>query len=548
MKIRNIITLLLVSFYVNSGFADVSQAYNPDLGNGYYQNPVIHADYSDPDVVRVGDDFYMTASSFNCIPGIPILHSKDLVNWDLVNYALKEQIPAGFYDKPQHGKGVWAPCIRYNDGIYYIYWGDPDFGIYMITATDPLGEWSKPHLVKEGKGMIDPTPLWDDDGKAYMAYAWAASRIGINSIIVMNEMTPDGKSLTGNPVMVFDGNEGANHTVEGPKLYKRDGCYYIFAPAGGVENGWQLAMRSKNIYGPYESKVVMEQGSTSINGPHQGAWVDTPFGENWFVHFQDKGAYGRIIHLNPLKWEKGWPVIGIDKNGDGCGEPVSKHKKPVTASKVTNVTPPVSDEFNTKNPGKQWSWHANYQSSFGFPSNMGFMRLYSYRDTITNLWEVPSLFLQKFPAEEFTATTKLRFASKSEGETAGLLVMGWDYAYLALERNGDYFDLVYASCKDAEQKNPEVTERLVKDIKGKYMEGGKFPSLNLDIWLRVKVSKDAVCRYSDSLDGKKYKEIPGEFKARQGKWIGAKLGLFILNPTLRGDNGWLDIDWFRVTE
>ena len=270
--------------------AEISKVYVSDLGNGYYKNPIIHADYSDPDVVRVGDDYYMTASSFNCIPGIPILHSKDLVNWNIVNYALQEQIPSDFFDKPQHGKGVWAPCIRYNNGIYYIFWGDPDFGIYMIKTENPLGDWTKPHLVKAGKGMIDPTPLWDENGKSYLAFAWAASRVGINSIIVINEMSNDGTHLIGNPVMVFDGNAGADHTVEGPKLYKKDDYYYIFAPAGGVVNGWQLVMRSKNIFGPYESKIVMAQGNTDINGPHQGGWVSTSFGEDWFIHFQDKGA------------------------------------------------------------------------------------------------------------------------------------------------------------------------------------------------------------------------------------------------------------------
>ena len=159
-----------------------------DRGDGTYRNPIIHADYSDPDVVAVGDDFYMTASSFGCAPGLPILHSKDLVNWQLVNYALREIPPVEYYREPRHGKGVWAPCIRYHAGELYIYWGDPDHGIYMVKTADPLGTWDEPVLVKAGKGMIDPTPLWDDDGKAYLVHAWAASRSQMNSVLVACEM------------------------------------------------------------------------------------------------------------------------------------------------------------------------------------------------------------------------------------------------------------------------------------------------------------------------------------------------------------------------
>lgn len=253
-----------------AGAQEISRTWVADKGNGTYQNPVLYADYSDPDVCAAGDDFYMTASSFNCIPGLPILHSRDLVNWSLVNYALPVQEPKEFFDKAQHGKGVWAPAIRFHKGEFYIYWGDPDYGIYMIKTRDPKGSWSKPVLVKAGKGMIDPTPLWDEDGKVYLIHAYAGSRSGVNSILVICELNAEGTEVISDPVMVFDGNDGKNHTVEGPKLYKRNGYYYIFAPAGGVATGWQLVLRSKNIYGPYESKIVMAQGKTTINGPHQG--------------------------------------------------------------------------------------------------------------------------------------------------------------------------------------------------------------------------------------------------------------------------------------
>ena len=527
---------------------EISRTWVADKGDGTYQNPVLYADYSDPDVCAAGDDFYMTASSFNCIPGRPILHSNDLVNWSLVNYALPVQEPQEFFDKAQHGKGVWAPAIRFHNGEFYIYWGDPDYGIYLIKAKDPKGEWTKPVLVKAGKGMIDPTPLWDEDGKVYLIHAYAGSRSGVNSILVICELNAEGTEVISDPVMVFDGNDGKNHTVEGPKLYKRNGYYYIFAPAGGVATGWQLVLRSGNIYGPYESKIVMAQGKTTVNGPHQGGWVDTNTGESWFVHFQDQGAYGRVIHLNPMKWINDWPVIGADKDMDGCGEPVTTYKKPNVGRTYPVATPPESDEFNTRHLGLQWQWHANKKDTYGFTTGLGYIRLYagSLSKEFVNFWEVPNLLMQKFPAEEFTATAKLTFTAKQDGEQAGIIVMGWDYSYLSVRKAGDKFILQQAVCKDAEQQNPEQ----VKELASFPVEYLKMPGVADNEWktvyLRVKVTKGAVCTFAYSLNGKKYTTVGDAFTARQGKWIGAKVGLFCVTPN-DGNRGWADVDWFRMT-
>ena len=527
---------------------EISRTWVADKGDGTYQNPVLYADYSDPDVCAAGDDFYMTASSFNCIPGLPILHSNDLVNWSLVNYALPVQEPQEFFDKAQHGKGVWAPAIRFHNGEFYIYWGDPDYGIYLIKAKDPKGEWTKPVLVKAGKGMIDPTPLWDEDGKVYLIHAYAGSRSGVNSILVICELNAEGTEVISDPVMVFDGNDGKNHTVEGPKLYKRNGYYYIFAPAGGVATGWQLVLRSGNIYGPYESKIVMAQGKTTVNGPHQGGWVDTNTGESWFVHFQDQGAYGRVIHLNPMKWINDWPVIGADKDMDGCGETVTTYKKPNVGRTYPVATPPESDEFNTRHLGLQWQWHANKKDTYGFTTGLGYIRLYagSLSKEFVNFWEVPNLLMQKFPAEEFTATAKLTFTAKQDGEQAGIIVMGWDYSYLSVRKAGDKFILQQAVCKDAEQQNPEQ----VKELASFPVEYLKMPGVADNEWktvyLRVKVTKGAVCTFAYSLNGKKYTTVGDAFTARQGKWIGAKVGLFCVTPN-DGNRGWADVDWFRMT-
>lgn len=524
-----------------------SEVWASDEGNGMYRNPVLHADYSDPDVCVVGEDYFLTASSFNCTPGLPILHSKDLVNWKIVNYALKKVEPVEYYNEARHGKGVWAPSIRFHEGMYYIYWGDPDFGIFMVKTRDPYGEWDKPVLVKAGKGMIDPCPLWDDDGRVYLAHAWAGSRAKFNSVLTVCELNKEGTKVISDPVLVFDGNDGVNHTIEGAKFYKRNGFYYLFAPAGGVVSGWQLVMRSKDVYGPYEARIVMAQGKTDINGPHQGGWVDTPAGESWFLHFQDKGAYGRVLHLNPMKWVNDWPVIGVDRDGDGCGDPVSRYRKPKTDKTYPIETPVESDEFDTRKLGLQWEWHANYQDVFGFTTNMGYARIYGHElsSHFKNFWEVPNLLMQKFPAEEFTATAKLKVSAKDDGQLSGLIVMGWDYSWIGVEKQGEKFLLKQAICKDAEQGNLEQVSTLAVLEPSKKFEAGLFPNFEREIYIRVRVGKEAYCRFSYSLDGKKFTEAGTLFKARQGKWIGAKVGMFSVTPHGK-ERGWVDVDWFHV--
>lgn len=524
-----------------------SEVWVSDEGNGMYRNPVLHADYSDPDVCAVGEDYFLTASSFNCTPGLPILHSKDLVNWKIVNYALKKVEPVEYYNEPRHGKGVWAPSIRFHEGMYYIYWGHPDFGIFMVKTRDPYGEWDAPVLVKAGKGMIDPCPLWDDDGRVYLAHAWAGSRAKFNSVLTVCEMNKEGTAVISDPVLVFDGNDGVNHTIEGAKFYKRNGFYYLFAPAGGVVSGWQLVMRSKDVYGPYEARIVMAQGKTDINGPHQGGWVDTPAGESWFLHFQDKGAYGRVLHLNPMKWVNDWPVIGVDKDGDGCGDPVSRYRKPKTGKTYPIETPVESDEFDTRKLGLQWEWHANYQDVFGFTTNMGYARIYGHELSphFKNFWEVPNLLMQKFPAEEFTATAKLKVSAKDDGQLSGLIIMGWDYSWIGVEKQGEKFLLKQAVCKDAEQDNLEQVSTLAVLEPSRKFEAGLFPNYEREIYIRVHVGKGAYCRFSYSLDGKKFTEAGTLFKARQGKWIGAKVGMFSVTPHGK-ERGWVDVDWFRV--
>jgi len=539
MKRKSSIPILLVLMIPQLMFSQrrMTGSWIADRGDGTYINPVLHADYSDPDVVRVGDDYYMTASSFNCVPGLPVLHSKDLVNWELLGYALDELIPPDVYNKPQHGNGVWAPCIRYHNREFYIYYPDPDYGIYLTKASAPEGPWSEPVLVKEGKGLIDPSPLWDEDGKAYLVYAFAGSRAGLKSVLIVAGMNPQGTCVTGGETVVFDGHE-KHPTVEGPKFYKRNGYYYIFAPAGGVTHGWQLVLRSQHIYGPYEERVVMAQGKSAINGPHQGAWVTAADDEDWFIHFQDKEAYGRIVHLQPMRWKNDWPVIGEDSDGDGTGEPVRAWKKPTAGTSVPVVTPPEDDEFNGNTLGIQWQWHANPSSPWGFPSgNLGFYRLNCMPrpQEAVNLWSVPNLLLQKFPAEEFTATAKVHFEGRTPNEQTGFVVMGEQYQYISLTYSDNKYWVKVQRCEDAPGKEKEK-ELFSEEFRGE------------DIYFRVEVLKGAQCRFSYSSDGKSFQPVGALFQAIPGKWIGAKIGFFALREEKTNDAGTVDIDWFRITK
>lgn len=538
---------------IGAGMAASAQSsvWTPDLGNGKYKNPVLYADYSDPDVIRTGDDYWMTASSFNCVPGLPILHSTDLVNWEIVNYALPRMYDGDAFDTPRHGDGVWAPAIRFHDGWYYIYWGDPDRGIYMVKTRNPRGEWSEPLLVKAAKGIIDTCPLWDDDGKAYMVHGWAGSRAGFKSVLSVSEMAPDGTRLVGEEVLVIDGH-GDHDTIEGPKFYKRNGFYYIFAPAGGVKPGWQVVMRSESPWGPYECRTVLHQGNTDTPGPHQGGWVDDIDGDSWFLHFVDMYAYGRVVHLQPMQWtDDDWCTMGVDIDGDGIGEPVAEYRKPACALTPMIKNPADSDEFSGRTLGLQWQWHANPQTGWYFnnPTD-GKIRLYckAHGSGWRNLSDNGNLLLQKVNAPDYTVTASMTFCPSYEGDRAGLIVMGHDYATIGVRLVDGRIVLEQNLCPKAMQKG--TPERQAASVE---VSSGQKP---VTVWLRCRIEKKRyedgtprmVCRFSYSLDGKKFKEFGESFDAEAGHWIGAKVGLYTDASTLKNDGGWMDVDWFRVTK
>ena len=559
--------------------AQESATWNPNLPGGKYKNPVINADYSDPDICRVGNDFYMTSSSFACFPGLQILHSTDLVNWKIIGAALTDDYPVlpefrgtnlDWRKRIQHGNYVWAPSIRHHDGWFYIYWGDPDQGLFMTKTQNPADTWSKPVCVKPGKGMIDCCPLWDEDGKAYLSHGCAGSRAGVKSVLFVAPMSADGTTVTGPSRIVYDGHED-QPTIEGTKFYKRNGYYYIMSPAGGVKYGWQVILRSRNPFGPYEEYVGLAQGKSKINGPHQGAWIDTPSGEDWFLHFQDKHAYGRVVHLQPAKWVNDWLVIGDDRDGDGCGDPVTQWKKP--ALKATeNVQPREDDEFSATDLGLQWQFEGPYSHYWYFcDANKSKLRLYGIQqpENYTNLADMQNTLMQKFPAENFTVTSKLKFipnpGNKNKGEEAGFIIKGLDYAAIKFVTTKEGCFMRFVKCKDAMKGGKEVVETempmtLVEQEKP-YTQRYAVDDIpqprhaTQDIYVRAVLKSAGIgngitssAQFYYSTDGKKFTKIGSPFTVKEGKWIGAKVGYFNCRSSVSNDAAFLDIDWIRFTK
>lgn len=501
-----------------------------------YSNPILFADYSDPDVIRVGRDYYMVASSFHLSPGIPVLHSRDLVHWRIVNHVLPRLPFAPEYDMPgphtltdsvskpiggtRYAGGVWAPAIRFHHGLFYVYWATPDEGIFMATSKDPAGLWSAPTKVIDEIKLEDPCPFWDDDGTVWLVH----SRHGAGPLI-LHRMSPDGRRvLDAGKVIVED--KAKLPILEGPKLYKRNGWYYILAPFGGVEKGAQVALRSRNIMGPYEQRVVLAQGSTALEGPHQGGWVETPSGEGWFIHFNSTGSFGRITYLEPLRWENDWPVIGDPVPGQTYGQPVATHAVPNTGSSQTLDAIQTSDEFTSDRLGLQWAWNHNPDNSaWSLSARRGFMRLTALpaehlvtaRNTLTQVLHGPSSRI----------STRLDVSRLVDGQRAGLTLFGVRPSWIGLVREGNATRITLAS------------------------EGQEKPGPTLHgstIVLFAEVTPDQRVRYAYSVDeGQHFTGLGDPIQlARFSWWKGSRPALFTFTRGQTG--GSVDADWFRVAQ
>ena len=469
-----------------------------------YTNPILFGDFSDPDVIRVGNDFYMISSSFTCIPGIPVLHSTDLVCWECVGHAAPS-LPYPRYDVPAHKRGTWAPSIRWHDGRFYVYVCLPDEGLLAFTAEHPEGPWEC-HIVKEVVGWIDPCPFWDEDGQAYLLHGFAASRIGIKNLLFLHRMAPDGLSILDDGRLVFDGYANGDTTTEGPKMLYSHNYYWIFCPAGGVTQGYQLAMRSRSPWGPYERKIVLQQGSTNINGPHQGGLVSGPDGKEWFIHFQDQGPYGRVPHLQPVVWENDWPVMG------NAGEPVCTGETPYP----NQIAKPLAMSDGLRGQmSPVWSFQANPRQAWYRETPAGLV-LHAY--PAPSLFEAGQFLNQILLHRNVTLSVTVR-PHLRPGDRAGLGVMGYTYTYLALETDG--IRLVKGHAEELSLRLKETVHEETLDFLPMSMKND--PEIRLSVRIH-----EGMCSYSLQADGRTV-DLPGEYPMTCGGWTGARPGIFCMN-------------------
>ncbi len=486
-------------------------------GEGVYRNPILFADYSDPDVIRDGANYYLIASTFHFVPGIPILQSTDLVHWTIEGHVVKRLNMDPRYSMiggNRYGKGVWAPAIRKHDGLFYVYFPTPSEGIFVSTAPKITGPWSPPEVVMAQVGLEDPCPFWDEDGKAYLIH----SKTGAGPLI-LHRMSPDGKHVLDNGKVIVD-DPVHLPVLEGPKMYKRDGYYYIFAPIGGVSGGSQVVLRSRQIYGPYDYRVVLAQGSTGINGPHQGAYVETPNRDGWFVHFQSEGAHGRIVHLEPVHWQDDWPEIGADPDNVPIGQPIPSGPIPGDPRVLSRQHPQTSDDFTGPKLGPQWEWNHNPDDAhWSLSVRPGYLRLIpmqadgilSARDTLTECMQ----------DNAFEFTVRLDLTKMNQGVHAGLAMFEQSASGLEVAQSGSDRRLSFFHLSDR-VAGPLVAQNIVE--------------------LRVNINGDEA-RYSYSLDdGKTFHALGAETPIRFSWWKGSRPALFAYT-TLDSDPGAVDFDW-----
>ena len=487
---------------------DAPEAAWGDTGDGSYRNPVLLADYSDPDAIRVGDRYYLVASDFHFM-GMQVLESTDLVNWKLISQVYSRFDLPGWDENKHYAGGSWAPSIRYHDGRFYVYFCTPDEGLFMSSATDPAGPWDPLHCVKAVYHWEDPCPFWDEDGQAYLGH----SLHGAGPIII-HKMSADGRALLDEGVTVYRG-----PVAEGTKIHKWNGYYYLSIPEGGVGGGWQTVLRARDLYGPYERKIVLETGSTKVNGPHQGAIVDTPAGEWWFLHFQERDPLGRVVHLQPMRWEDGWPVMGEDYDGNGVGEPVARWKKPAAAQASKRELPASSDEFKEGKLGLQWQFNHNPKDE-GWSVTRKKGRLAIDGGKAFSLWDARNTLSQKIMGYDGAYDVQVDLDDLADGQKAGLACLGREFFCIGVRQTPDGRELFF-------EKNGEVLKT----------EAWTARTIRLRLSFDVNAEENGFS-FSYSRDGKTFEPFGDAFAAHNGFWKGARVALFSYNTEKEGGTAW----------
>jgi len=507
-------TLLFVLFILSANLNLMSQQAYGDNGDGTYTNPVIPADFPDPDVIRVGDNYYMVSTTMFIFPGVTILKSKDLVNWEYCSNAIPSFNFSPCYDMDgcnRYGHGQWATSIKYNDGKFYLLFITLDEGGFLCSADKAEGPWE---VRKLQKGFYDPGLFFDDDGKIYVVHGF--SRISVTELD--RNFTP-----VTNDSLVFTGN--MRFGLEGMHVYKLNGYYYFYGTYGGSD-GFQVALRSKNIYGPFEQKVVIRDTTPGINfGIHQGALIETQTGEWWTMLFVDAGPFGRFPSLQPVNWVDDWPMVGVKGKG------VITHRKPDAGKEYPKTELPTSDDFNGETLGMQWGWNHNPDpDNWSLTQRWGFLRLTTGK-IVNSLPEARNTLTQRAFAKSdksipTVATIKMLTKNMKEGDVAGLAVFQHPYAFIAV------------SMKDGMKQVVMVNNG--ETIAAVSLKGNK-------IYLRTKASNGTrKAKFEYSFDNKNFVALGNDLDMQFSTKIFTGNKFCIFNYATKEAGGFVDVDWFRA--
>jgi beta-xylosidase len=486
-----------------------------DNGDGTFTNPVIAADFPDPDVIRVGDTYYMVTTTMFVFPGVTILKSYDLVNWEYCSNAIERFNFSPCYNLDgcnRYGHGQWATSIKYNNGKFYLLFITLDEGGFLCSATKAVGPWE---IKKLPKGFYDPGLFFDEDGKIYVAHGYGK--------IYVTELDKNFAPLTKDSLVYTGDIRGG---LEGTHMYKIRDYYYLYGTYGGVD-GIQVALRSKNIYGPYEEKIVIRDTIPGVTyGVHQGALIETQTGEWWSMLFVDSGPFGRFPSLQPVTWRDDWPMVGVNGRGVITGE------KPNVGKVYPIKILPTSDEFNEKTLGIQWGWNHNPDDSkWSLTQRPGYLRLTTGK-MVSSLPEAPNMLTQRpFACYDQTISTtgvaKMEVKGMKNGDIAGLAVFQDPYAYIAVTQEKGFKKVIMVN-------NGETIASV--PMKGEV------------IYLRTLASNSAKkATFEYSFDNKSFIPLGNELSMKFSLKIftGNKFGLF--NFATKELGGYVDFDWFKTT-
>ena len=506
--------------YYNTDWAhaDFKQVSVSDLGNGKYKNPVVFADFPDPDVIRVGDTYYMVSTTMHHFPGATILKSKDLVNWQYCAQPLTQLSASDRYsllnNQNAYAAGMWACAMTYHDGKFHILINGNDTGGWLLTATDPEGKWEQKPL---SRIYYDPGMLFDN-GKVYVACG--------NTEIKMCELDEDFNYVREQTVFK------ASSMLEGCHLYKIGYYYYIYATYGGWPSG-QTVLRSKNIFGPYEERMLVEK---VINGKpntvHQGALFDTPSGQWWTIMQEDLGALGRMPNLQPVVWEDGWPVVG------NKGVPYSTYTKPDTGPAQQVCPLPTNDNFRSYPLGMQWQWNHNPDDgAWSLFERPGWLRLHT-SDKAQRLTQARNMLTQRifaFNDHASTGTIRLDVSNLQEGNIAGICILQDPYAMLGVQ------------VKDGQRQLIWRQDTLRTDNNFKPAQQTRTIDIDSVVYLRASINySNSKTQFYYSLDNKTYTAIGSQTTLgfNLTVFVGARFGLFCYATT--DNEGYADFDWFST--